>query len=251
MDLGLKDKVAIVTGGSEGIGKATAISMANEGAKVVICARTQQTLDDAAKEISDITGSNVLTISADVRDPEQIEKAIQSTIAAFGRLDIVVNNAGTSAGGNFETVDDEAWRNDMDLKFYAAIRFSRLAIPHMKEVGGGRIINVTNLGGKQPGPNSVPTSVTRAAGIALTKALSKDLAKHNILVNAIAPGLIDTRFHKRLGRTTHDMKKRVKLSRLKRFGQPKEIAAIINCIISEEVNFITGEIISISGGDWI
>ena len=93
--------------------------------------------------------------------------------------------------------------------------------------------------------------ISKAGVEALTKGLAREGAKYNILVNAIAPGLIDTRFHKRLGRTTHDMKKRVKLSRLKRFGQPKEIAAIINCIISEEVNFITGEIISISGGDWI
>ena len=258
MDLGLKDKVAIVTGGSEGIGKATAISMANEGAKVVICARTQQTLDDAAKEISDITGSNVLTISADVRDPEQIEKAIQNTISAFGRLDIVVNNAGTSAGGNFETVDDEAWRNDMDLKFYAAIRFSRLAIPHMKEVGGGRIINVTNLGGKQPGPNSVPTSVTRAAGIALTKALSKDLAKHNILVNTVCIGTVKAGQHERRAAQirTEDPSmtidafygQRAQNFPLGRVGEPNEAGDVICFLASDRASYLTGTSINIDGG---
>jgi len=117
---------------------------------------------------------------------------------------------------------------------------------------GGKLILMSTASAKHGGGNrTMGYGISKAGVEALTKGLAREGAKYNILVNAIAPGLIDTRFHKRLGRTTLDMKKRVKLSRLKRFGQPKEIAAIINCIISEEVNFITGEIISISGGDWI
>ena len=131
-----------------------------------------------------------LPIQADVTLPQDIEKVISTTAERFGRIDILVNNAGHSSAHPFESVTDEEWQADFDLKLWAAIRFVRSTIPHMRKVGGGRIINVTNLGAKTPGPSSVPTSVTRAAGIAVTKALSKDLAKDNILVNTVCIGLI-------------------------------------------------------------
>ena len=258
MNFGLEGKVAIITGGSEGIGKASAISMAQEGAHVVICSRNPETLNSAAEEIRIHSLGKVLAVSADVTDPVQIENVVAQTITEFGRLDIVVNNAGTSAGSNFEIVDDEAWQRDMDLKLFAAIRFSRLSIPHMKESGGGRIINVTNLGGKQPGANSVPTSVTRAAGIALTKALSKDLAKHNILVNTVCIGLIKAGQHERRVLQLQNENPSLTLESfytergegipLGRVGEASEAGDVICFLASERASYLTGTSINIDGG---
>ncbi|MBI4639072.1 MAG: SDR family NAD(P)-dependent oxidoreductase, partial [Candidatus Tectomicrobia bacterium] len=162
MDLGLREKVAVVTGGSEGIGKASAMRLAMEGAKVSICARREDVLKKAEEEIRAKTGGEILTIRADVSKAEQVEQFINKTIEVFGGIDILVNNAGTSAAGPFENVSDDYWQADLDLKLFGAIRCIRLAIPSMKKRGGGRIINITNIGGKQPGARSVPTSVSRA-----------------------------------------------------------------------------------------
>ena len=179
MDLGLHGKTAIVTGGSEGIGKAAAVSMAAEGADVVIAARRADVLNAAADEIRAVSNHRVLALPTDVMVAEQVQSLIDTTMAELGRIDILVNNAGTSAGGPFLSVSDEGWQHDLDLKLYGAIRASRLAVPIMRAQGGGRIINVTNLGAKAPGAASVPTSVSRAAGVALTKAMSKEFAADN------------------------------------------------------------------------
>ena len=191
MDLGLTGKVALITGGSYGIGRASAISMGREGAHVAICARRGEVLEEAAMEVREKTGAQVLPIQADVTQAADIERTVQSTVDHFGRLDILVNNAGSSAAMPFEEITDEQWEADLDLKVWASIRFSRLAIPHLPaQAGGGRIINVTNIGSKTPGASSMPTAASRAAGNAITKALSKDLGKDNITVNSICIGLI-------------------------------------------------------------
>ena len=190
MDLGLEGKVALVTGGSDGIGKAAAHRLATEGARVTICARRPDVLEQAAADIRASTGGEVAAIPADVTKPDQIAGLFDAILAAHGRIDILVNNAGTSAAGLFEDVTDEVWQADLDLKLFGAIRCSRLAIPHMRAHGGGRIVNITTPAGKAPAPASVPTSVSRAAGIALTKELSKDYAGDNILVNTVCIGLI-------------------------------------------------------------
>ncbi|MBI4201550.1 MAG: SDR family oxidoreductase [Chloroflexi bacterium] len=258
MDFGLKGKVAIVTGGSEGIGKAAAASLAQEGAGVVICARRKDVLDAAAAEISRQTASRVMGIPADVTNSVDIQNVVNKTVEAFGRLDIVVNNAGTSAGGNFEAVDEEAWRYDMDLKFYAAVRFAQAAIPHMKRQGGGRIINITNLAGKQPGANSMPTSVSRAAGLAFTKALSKDLAKYNILVNTVCIGVIKSGQHEHrvenIQRQNPSMTldafyaERARNVPLGRVGEAREAGDVICFLASERASYLTGTSINIDGG---
>src|SRR5665647_670559 len=182
MDLGLRGKVAVITGGTEGIGRATALKLAQEGAKVAICARGAARLEKAADEIRK-TGGEVLAVAADMSKTADIERFINAVTARFGRLDILVNNAGTSARGKFLEVDDATWRADLELKLFGAIRCTRLAVPHMKQQGGGRIINITISGAKQPGAQSMPTSVSRAAGLALTKALSKEFAADNIPVS--------------------------------------------------------------------
>ncbi len=258
MDLGLTGKVALVTGGSEGIGKAAALSLVAEGAKATICARREDVLNSAADEIRAATGGEVLAVSADVSTAEGVQKVIDATLSQFGRLDILVNNAGTSAAGPFESVTDEGWQTDLDLKLFGAIRFCRLAIPHMREQGGGRIINVTNLGAKAPAAASVPTSVSRAAGIAVTKAMSKEFAQDNILVNTVCIGLIKSGQHEsRFERTMSDnpdntlegmyesMGSRVPLGRV---GEAAEAGDVIAFLASERASYLTGIAVNIDGG---
>ncbi|MGH8650549.1 MAG: SDR family NAD(P)-dependent oxidoreductase, partial [Burkholderiales bacterium] len=172
MELGLKGKVAVVTGGTDGIGRATALRLAQEGARVAICARRQEMLDQTAAELRKL-GADALVVTADVSKAVDIERFMNAVIGHFGRIDILVNNAGTSARGKFLEVDDRTWSADLELKVFGAIRCTRLAVPHMKKQGGGRIVNITISSAKQPGAESMPTSVSRAAGLAITKALSK------------------------------------------------------------------------------
>ena len=258
MDLGLHGKVAIVTGGSEGIGKAAAASMAAEGADVVIAARRADVLEAAAAEIRAVSEHRVIAIPTDVMDPDQVQSLIDQTVDELGRIDILVNNAGTSAGGAFLGVTDEAWQHDLDLKLYGSIRTSRLAVPIMREKGGGRIINVTNLGAKAPGAASVPTSVSRAAGVALTKAMSKEFAADNILVNTVCIGLIksgqhETRFNSMqesnpdltLDQFYADMGDRVPIGRV---GEGEEAGDVIAFLASDRASYLTGIAVNIDGG---
>lgn len=255
MELELQGRVALITGGSEGIGKATAAELAREGANVVICARRADVLNAAAEEIRHETGGNVLAISADVTRKDDIERVVDEAIAAFGRLDILVNNAGTAAGAPFENVPDESWSSDLDLKLIAAVRTSQAAIPHMRKQGGGRIINVTHVGGKTPGASSLPSSVSRAAGIALTKAMSKDLAKDNILVNTVCVGIIKSGQISRaatgrfpdlpLDQAYDRMGANIPLGRI---GEAREVATLITYLASPAGGYITGTAINVDGG---
>ena len=165
MDLGLTGKVSVITGGSEGIGKGIARRLCEEGAKVAICGRRETVLEDAAEDIRTQTGGEVLDIPADVTVPGTLENFIGQTASHYGKIDILVNNAGRSAGGDFETMTDQAWYEDLDLKLMGAIRCARLVIPHMKRNGSGRIINITHPGGKQPSAGSCPTSHKRMSKI--------------------------------------------------------------------------------------
>lgn len=257
MDLGLSGKVAIVTGGSEGIGKAAAHSLGREGARVVICARRVDVLDRAAAEVSEQTGAEIVAVNADVSRGPDVERLIQSTVERFGRLDIVVNNAGTSRGLKFETVTDQDWQDDLDLKLFAAIRTSRLALPHLRRAGGGSIINILNIGAKQPAAASVPTSVSRAAGMALTKALSKELAADNIRVNAVLIGLIKSGQHERrweaAGRAQPIDEFYAGLAAqrpvpLGRVGEAEEVGDLIAYLASERAAYLTGVAINADGG---
>lgn len=258
MDLGLTNKVAIITGGSEGIGKAAALSMATEGAKVVICARRADVLEAAATEIRTATGGEVLAIPTDVTQPDQIEILFNKTIAAFGRIDILVNNAGTSSAHPFEEATTEIWRTDLELKLFGAIHCTQAALPYMKAQGGGRIINLTTPGGKAPGPRSVPTSVSRAAGIALTKELSQEYAAHNILVNTVCIGLIKSGQHEKRWAQANAADANVTLESwyesmgtsvpLGRVGEASEAGDLIAFLASERASYITGTAINVDGG---
>jgi len=255
MDLGLGGKVALITGGSEGIGRATAEELAREGARVAISARRPDVLEQAAAELRDATGGEVIAVPADVSKAEDVERCIRAVEERLGTITLLVNNAGTSAARSLEAVDDAAWYADLDLKLMAAVRTSRLVIPGMRAAGGGRIVNVTNIGAKQPGANSLPTSVSRAAGLALTKALSKELAKDKILVNSVCIGLIKSGQITRGARARFpDVELDEALARmgagipLGRVGEAAEAAAVITVLLSERASYITGVAINIDGG---
>ncbi|MGH8069609.1 MAG: SDR family NAD(P)-dependent oxidoreductase [Candidatus Entotheonellia bacterium] len=260
MDLGLTDKVAIITGGSEGIGKAAARRMAEEGARVVIVARRPDVLEAAAKEIEAATKGVVLPVQGDVSEAGTINRVVKTTLDHLGRIDILVNNAGVSMAKPFEAVSDEDWESDFSLKVWGAVRFIRAVIPEMRKVGGGRIINVTNLGGRTPGPSSMPTSISRAAGIAITKGLSKDLAKDNILVNTVCIGLIKSGQHERRYARQKQSNPNLTLDELYaesvkgrgvplgRVGEAHEAGDVITFLASERASYLTGVAINIDGG---
>ena len=258
MDYELNGRVALVTGGSEGIGKATATALATEGARVAICARRPDVLEAAADEIRKLTEGEVLAIPTDVSKPEQVKNLIKMVGEAWGGVDVLVNNAGTSSGKAFEDIGDEDWMTDLEVKLFGWARMIRGVRPHMKEQGWGRIINLTALAGKAPGANSAPSSVSRAAGISLTKSLSKEVAPHNILVNTVLIGLIkagqhETRYKNMLVQnpslTLEDhyaqMGKNVPLGRV---GESSEAANLITFLASERASFITGVAINMDGG---
>ena len=260
MDLGLKDKVAIITGGSDGIGKAAALSMAQEGASVVIVARRPEVLEEATQDIKAATGGQVLPISADVTDPDTARSIVERTLNQYGRLDILVNNAGTSMAKAFEEVSHEDWEFDFELKVWGAVRLIQESIPEMRKVGGGRIINVTNLGGRTPGPASMPTSISRAAGIAITKGLSKDLAKDNILVSTVCIGLIksgqhqkryDARIQNEPDLNIDSFYDQLAVGRsvpLGRVGESEEAGDVIAFLASERASYLTGIAVNLDGG---
>lgn len=252
MNLELNQRVALVTGASQGIGKAIAAKLAQEGASVVLTARGEERLNQVVSEIQ-AAGGKAIGIAADVSKKEDCERLIQFTVEKFGKIDILINNAGTSATGEFEAATDDIWQADFDLKLFAAIRLSRLAIPHMKKQSWGRIINLTNIGAKQPAAKTMPTTVTRAAGLALTKALSKEYAANNILVNSICIGLIKAGQHETkaakagvpIDQWYDNLAKTVPLGRV---GRAEEVANVAAFLASEAASYVTGSSINLDGG---
>jgi 3-oxoacyl-[acyl-carrier protein] reductase len=257
MDLGLTGKVAIVTGGSEGIGRATAESLGREGASVVVCGRRADVLERSAADVAEATGAQVVPVCADVSQHADVARLVESTVKRFGRLDILVNNAGRSAAGRFEDTDDAAWQADLDLKLFAAVRAIRAAVPHMRAAGGGTIVNLLNLAARAPGARSMPTSVSRAAGLALTKALSKELAPDNIRVNGIMIGLIKSGQHERTWQrqggegTLEEFYVRQAQNAeipLGRVGEAAEVGDLIAFLCSKRGAYISGVAINMDGG---
>ena len=258
MDLGLTGKVAIVTGGSDGIGKAAARALAREGARVAICARRTDVLEAAAAELRDETGGEVVGIVCDVTGEAAVQELVADVVGRWGQLDILVNNAGTSSAMPVESLSDETLSADLQLKVFGAVYASQAAIPHMKAAGGGRIINLTTGGGKAPGAGSLPTSLSRAAGIALTKAMSRDLATDGILVNTVCVGLIKAGQHERRFEAMQDssadltldahyqgMGERVPMGRV---GEAQEVGDVICFLASERASYVTGASVNVDGG---
>ena len=254
MNVTMKDRVAVVTGGSKGIGLAVARRFAESGARVAIVARGAEDLA-AARDSLARDGFNVRDYVCDVSKAADISRTHEKIVADFGQIDILVNNAGTSRAMPFETVTDEIWQNDLDLKLFAAIRFSRLAWSGMKARKWGRIINVLNVGAKAPAAASTPTSVSRAAGMALTKVMASEGGAHNILVNAMLVGLIvSDQWVKRHAATAPDTefeaftKNLAKGVPLGRMGTAEEFANMACFLASEQGSYITGTAINVDGG---
>lgn len=252
MDLGLKGKVAVVTGGTEGIGRATALTFAREGARVAICARRESVVEQVTSEIRSV-GAEALGVAADMSKAADCERFIKTVADGFGHIDILVNNAGTSKRGAFLELTDEEWSADIELKVFGAIRCTRLAVPYMKKNGGGRIVNITISSAKQPGAQSYPTSVSRAAGLALTKALSKEFAADNILVNTVCIGKIKSGQHER--RYTREGQSAdayyaaaSKDIPMKRVGEAQEAANVIVFLASDAASYVTGTSVNLDGG---
>ena len=251
LDLGLTGKIAIVTGGSDGMGRAAAERLAREGARVAICARRKEHLEQAAEGIRKATGGEVLAHATDVTKTDQCEDLVTKVVAQWGGVDILLNNAGTSAAGGFETVDEKTWWADLDLKLMGAIRMSKLVIPHMKKRGGGRIVNVTTVGGKTPAPRSLPTSVSRAAGLNLTKSLAHEYAPDRILVNSICIGLVKSAqmaARAKGGDVEAHYKEIAKRVPVGRIAEAAEFGDLVAFLVSERASYITGTAINFDGG---
>jgi NAD(P)-dependent dehydrogenase (short-subunit alcohol dehydrogenase family) len=253
MDISLAGRAAIITGGSKGIGLGIATRFAQSGADVALVARGPDALADAAKQIGAAGGGRVVTVVADVARAADIQRVYDDAMQGLGRVDIVVNNAGTSRAGPFESLTDEVMQQDLDQKFFAALRLTRLVWEQMKARRWGRIINVLNIGAKAPRGGSAPTTISRAAGMALTKVLAGEGAPHNILVNAMLVGIIEADQHeqaaKRAGISVADYLARfAKDIPLGRVGKPEEFANMACLLASDAGSYITGTAINVDGG---
>jgi 3-oxoacyl-[acyl-carrier protein] reductase len=258
MDVRLDGKVALITGGSKGLGKAMALRFAEAGASVAITARGADALDAARREIQAAgAGNKVVAEACDVSRADECAALHATVTAQLGPVDILVNNAGTSQRGPFLEVSDELWQNDIDLKLFAAIRLARLTLPAMKERKWGRIINVLNVGAKAPPAEGAPTAVTRAAGMALTKVLAGEAAPHNVLVNALLVGLIDSNQHEVKHKASGTAKSYEEFLQgmadankipMGRVGRAEEFADVACFLASDRASYLSGIAINVDGG---
>jgi NAD(P)-dependent dehydrogenase (short-subunit alcohol dehydrogenase family) len=255
MELRMNGRNALVSGGCKGIGLAIARSFAAAGANVVIVARKQPGLDEAKAQIAAKANTKVITVAADVATVAGCRTAFEAAETALGQVDVLVNNAGTSQRGAFVEITDEIWQHDIDLKLLAAVRLSRRSLPGMQGRRWGRIINILNAGAKAPQANGAPTAVTRAAGMALTKVLSAEGAPHNVLVNALLVGNIESNqwlvrhAAENKGRSLEafyaEMGKRIPMGRV---GTAQEFANMALFLASDAGSYITGTAINVDGG---
>jgi 3-oxoacyl-[acyl-carrier protein] reductase len=258
IDMRMDGRCALITGASKGIGYAAAVNFMKAGANVAIVARRPDVLEEARASLAREGKGKVVGIAGDVSKADDCGRIFAAAEKALGRVDVLVNNAGTHQNGPFEAATDEIWQADFDLKLFAAIRLSRAAFPKMKERKWGRIINTLNSGAKWQRFGSAPTSVTRAAGMALTKVLSNEGAPHNVLVNAVLVGLIQTdqwvRAHAKevatgknrsLDDLHAEMAQRVPMGRI---GTAEEFANMILFLASDAGSYVTGTAINVDGG---
>jgi NAD(P)-dependent dehydrogenase (short-subunit alcohol dehydrogenase family) len=256
MQLTLNGRTALITGGSKGLGLAIALAYAKAGGHVALVARGAEALEAAKAEIQAAApAARVAAIPADIRTAEGCAAAASAAAAAIGPIDILVNNAGTSQRGPFLDITDALWEDDLNLKLMAAVRLCRAVLPGMRERRWGRIINVLNIGAKAPLATSTPTSVSRAAGMALTKAMANEYAPDNVLVNALLVGIIESdqwvRRHAADQRniTWEEWKEEQGRSvPLGRIGKAEEFAAMALMLASEQGGYVTGTAINVDGG---
>lgn len=256
MDLRLDGRTALITGGSRGLGRAMAETFAAAGASVAVVARERSALDETLAALRDANpGTAHAAISADVRLADEVARAHAEAVQVCGQIDVLVNNSGTSNAKPFLDITDDDWQDDLDLKLFSAIRLCRLCIPHMRGQGWGRIINTLNVGAKAASARTCPTSATRAAGLAMTKALASEFAPDGVLVNALITGLLVThqwriRWEREGGYDTFEDFVEATGTRIPagRMGDAHEFANLALFLASDAASYVTGTAINIDGG---
>jgi 3-oxoacyl-[acyl-carrier protein] reductase len=259
MDLGLRDKVALVAASSRGIGRACAHSLSAEGAKVVICARDGKKLREAADEIARDTNNQVLAIVADLTSARDCRQVVQETVEFFGGLHVLVTNNGGPPSGYFLDIDDNEWYRSVDLTLMSAIRLIRAAVPHMQGQSWGRIINITSLSVKEPLDDLILSTSLRAGVVGVARTLATQLAGDGITVNNVLPGYILT---ERVNELAHSRARAqgkspdevveglAELVPVGRIGRPEELAAVVAFLASEQASFVNGTSILVDGGSY-
>lgn len=257
MELQLKGKTALITGGSEGIGKGIAMGLAKEGVDVAICARRPDPLDAAAQEIRDVTGVKVVALPCDLTDNDQARKFVEDGAKELGRVDIMVNNAGSSPGGVIEHLSEDDWEQSLQLKFMGYVRCLRYVLPIMKEQGGGRVVNLIGNDGVKPSYWEIAPGAANAAGQNLTMSLAGQYGKDNISFVAVNPGPVRTeRWTGLLNAMARDMnlsfEEADKLAPssipLGRIAETEEVANLCVMLASPLMHFVNGTQIEIDGG---
>lgn len=259
LDLQLSGKTAIVTGSSAGIGLAIAKGLYSEGVNVAIAARNPERLETAVSAIQSLPslGAKVIAISADLTKAEDVEKVVSTTLTQFGQIDILINNAGSARAGSFLELSDEVFLDAWNLKLLGYIRLVRAVVPHLKNRGDGRIVNIIGGAGRTPRPAFLPGGTTNAALLNFTRGISKELAQDNIRINAISPGLTATERAEQLaqqnaqarGISVDEIKaESLKAIPLGKIVKPEEIAALALFLVSDLASSITGAEILVDGG---
>lgn len=257
MDLGIKNRVAIVAGASQGLGKATARAFAQEGVRTVLCARNADALQAAAEEINRSGTGQAWPIKCDVTQEQEIVELVRAVAEKWGRIDILVNNAGGPPAGLFENFSLASWRDALELNLLSTVHLCRMVAPHMRARKWGRIVNITSIAAKQPVPGLMLSSAARAGVLGFAKALSNELAPENITVNSVCPGYTRTNRLIELAEATakresigvDDVYRRWQEAiPMRRLGEPEELAAMITFLCSEQAGYITGNTIQVDGG---
>jgi NAD(P)-dependent dehydrogenase (short-subunit alcohol dehydrogenase family) len=253
MELGLNDKVVLVTGGSDGLGLALAHELVREGARVAVCGRDAERLAAAVTTLLD-DGGDAIGVAADVTRPADLDHFVDAALERWGRIDGVVNNAGRASAMALVESTDEDWEADLQLKLFAAVRLARRTIPHLRTTRGS-IVNVLAVAAKQPAARSSPTSVSRAAGMALTKALSKELGPEGIRVNAVLIGFVESGQWERMAEQSGTPLEEVYAGLtanagipLGRVGRAQEFADLVAYLLSDRASYVTGTAINLDGG---